>query len=72
MVAVGGIGSVFGVIIGTALLTLMPDLFRFIGDYKLLVYGTLLFAVMRFAPEGLAGLPAMLLAKGGGRTGGDP
>ena len=72
MVAVGGIGSVFGVIIGTALLTLMPDLFRFIGDYKLLVYGTLLFAVMRFAPEGLAGLSAMLLAKGGGRTGGDP
>jgi branched-chain amino acid transport system permease protein len=34
----------------------MPEFFRFISDYKLLVYGTLLFAVMRFAPEGLAGL----------------
>lgn len=56
MVAVGGIGSVFGVIAGTALLTLMPELFRFISDYKLLVYGALLFGVMRFAPDGIAGL----------------
>jgi branched-chain amino acid transport system permease protein len=56
MVAVGGIGSVFGVIVATIILTLMPEFFRFISDYKLLVYGALLFAVMRFAPEGLAGL----------------
>lgn len=56
MVAVGGIGSVFGVIVATVILTLMPEFFRFISDYKLLIYGTLLFAVMRFAPEGLAGL----------------
>ncbi len=65
MVAVGGIGSVYGVIVGTALLTLMPDFFRFISDYKLLVYGAMLFAVMRFAPNGLAGLPAILMAKRG-------
>jgi branched-chain amino acid transport system permease protein len=56
MVAVGGIGSVFGIIASTIILTLMPEFFRFISDYKLLVYGTLLFAVMRFAPGGLAGL----------------
>lgn len=56
MVAVGGIGSVYGVIVGAALLTLMPEFFRFISDYKLFIYGALLFAVMRFAPDGLAGL----------------
>jgi len=61
MVAVGGIGSVFGVICATIVLTLMPEFFRFISDYKLLVYGTMLFAVMRFAPEGLAGLARGLL-----------
>jgi branched-chain amino acid transport system permease protein len=61
MVAVGGIGSVFGVIVATIILTLMPEFFRFISDYKLLVYGTLLFAVMRFAPEGLAGLVRSLI-----------
>ena len=62
MVAVGGIGSVFGVIAATIILTLMPEFFRFISDYKLLVYGTLLFAVMRFAPEGLAGLAKKIIS----------
>jgi branched-chain amino acid transport system permease protein len=69
MVAVGGIGSTFGVIIATAILTLMPEFFRFIGDYKLLVYGILLFSVMRFAPDGLAGIGGLLsrrtVARGG-------
>ena len=56
MVVVGGIGSTVGVVAGAVLLTLMPELFRFINDYKLLVYGGLLLLVMRFSPEGLAGL----------------
>jgi len=56
MVAVGGIGSVFGVVVATVILTLIPEFFRFISDYKLLLYGALLFSVMRFAPEGLAGM----------------
>ena len=72
MVAVGGIGSVYGVIVGTALLTLMPEFFRFISDYKLFVYGALLFSVMRFAPDGLAGLPEMLFNKRVEQTGGRP
>lgn len=63
MVAVGGIGSVFGVIVGTALLTLMPEFFRFVSNYKLFVYGALLFAVMRFAPNGLAGLIGTVFRK---------
>lgn len=56
MVVVGGIGSTLGVVAGAVLLTLMPELFRFINDYKLLVYGALLLLVMRFSPEGLAGI----------------
>jgi len=63
MVAVGGIGSVFGVIVGTALLTLMPEFFRFISDYKLFVYGALLFGVMRFAPDGLAGMVSAMVER---------
>lgn len=72
MVAVGGIGNVFGVVFGTALLTLMPEFFRFISDYKLFVYGALLFAVMRFAPEGLAGLVKRLMKRRGIPSGGVP
>lgn len=58
MVVIGGIGSTWGVVAGAVLLTLMPELFRFINDYKLLVYGGLLLLVMRLSPGGLAGLLA--------------
>jgi branched-chain amino acid transport system permease protein len=56
MAVVGGLGSTLGVALGAVLLTLMPELFRFVNDYKLLVYGALLIGVMRFSPRGLAGL----------------
>lgn len=61
MVAVGGIGSVTGVIFGTALLTLLPEMSTVLSDYKLLFYGALLFAVMRFAPEGIAGIATRVI-----------
>ena len=51
MVVVGGIGSVLGVAVAAAIvLSLLPALFTFIGEYKLLVYGGLLFLMMRFSP----------------------
>ena len=56
MVVVGGVGSIVGVVAAAIVLSLLPLWFQFIGDYKLLFYGGLLFLMMRFAPEGLAGL----------------
>ena len=56
MVIVGGIGSIWGVTIAAALLSVMPQFFQVIDDYKLLVYGLLLFFAMRFLPDGLGGL----------------
>lgn len=61
MVVVGGIGSVVGVTIAAAILSALPAWFQVIGDYKLLVYGGLLFLMMRFAPGGLAGIVADLI-----------
>lgn len=71
MVVVGGIGSPLGVLAAAVLLTLMPELFRFINDVKLLFYGALLLLVMRFSPDGLAGLVRRALNRGagGGRPG---
>ena len=63
MVVIGGNGSVLGVILASALLSVLPQWFQFIGDYKLLLYGSLLFAVMRFSPGGLAGLAKKLFPK---------
>ena len=56
MVVIGGIGSVPGVIVAAILLSMLPQWFQFVDDYKLLLYGGLLFLVMRFSPDGLAGM----------------
>jgi branched-chain amino acid transport system permease protein len=56
MVIVGGIGSIWGVALAAGFLSVMPLWFQFVDDYKLLLYGILLFSTMRFAPEGIAGL----------------
>ena len=56
MVVIGGNGSVWGVTVAAVMLSMLPHWFQFIDNYKLLVYGGLVFAVMRFSPGGLAGL----------------
>ncbi len=56
MVVVGGIGSVWGVALAAAVLSVLPLLVQFIDDYKLLLYSALLFAMMRFSPGGIAAL----------------
>jgi len=63
MVVIGGNGSILGVIVASALLSVLPQWFQFIGDYKLLLYGSLLFVVMRFSPGGLAGLAKYIFPK---------
>lgn len=64
MVVIGGNGSTWGVVVATIILTLLPEAFRFINEYRLLIFGGLLVLVMRFAPGGLAGIVASLTAKG--------
>ena len=60
MVVVGGIGSTAGVLTAAAVLTMLPLQFKFIDDYKLLLYGGLVFLTMRFSPDGLAGIVRVL------------
>lgn len=56
MVAIGGVGSTLGVLVAAIALTLLPEMFRSINDYKLILYGGVLLMVMRFLPGGMAGL----------------
>ena len=63
MVVVGGIGSVWGVAVAAAFLSVMPLLFQFVNDFKILAYGALLFAMMRWAPDGLSGIVTRSMKK---------
>lgn len=53
MVAVGGMASVWGAMIGAALLTLLPEYLRAFHDYDILIYGSILLLIMMFLPQGL-------------------
>ncbi|MFZ5647124.1 MAG: branched-chain amino acid ABC transporter permease [Bacillota bacterium] len=55
MVVIGGMGTIRGAVIGAVILGIMPELFRFVSDYRLLIYGGILALMMRFQPEGLLG-----------------
>jgi len=56
MVVVGGRGNIIGTAIGAVILTLAPEVFRFLGDYRMLMYGVALTAMVIFKPMGLFGM----------------
>jgi branched-chain amino acid transport system permease protein len=53
MVILGGMGNLFGVILGAALIVALPELFREFEQYRLLAFGFMLMALMVFRPQGL-------------------
>lgn len=55
MVVLGGMGSIPGVILGAAILTVLPEMLRIVADYRLLFYGALLVILMIFRPNGIMG-----------------
>ena len=52
-VVFGGIGNIWGVIVGATILGYLPDRIRFISDARLLAFGLVLVIVMNFRPDGL-------------------
>jgi branched-chain amino acid transport system permease protein len=62
MVVFGGIGTRWGPIVGAVFLGVLPEISRPIMEYRILIYGVLLLAMMRFQPGGLLG-PESALSK---------
>ena len=60
MVVFGGIGTRWGPILGAIILGILPEISRPIMEYRTLVYGLLLLAMMRFQPGGLLGAESIL------------
>ncbi|SDX71838.1 amino acid/amide ABC transporter membrane protein 2, HAAT family (TC 3.A.1.4.-) [Collimonas sp. OK242] len=53
MVVTGGMASVFGSIVGAALLTLLPQVLSTFEGWETVVYGVILMLTMIFMPQGL-------------------
>jgi branched-chain amino acid transport system permease protein len=55
MLMVGGVGTIRGAVVGATILSLLPELFRFVQEYRNLIYGGLLVFVMLYQPSGILG-----------------
>ena len=55
MVVLGGLGSVPGAILGAIVLGTLPELMRGFEQYRMLLFGLVLVAMMRLRPQGLLG-----------------
>ncbi|OQX29040.1 MAG: branched-chain amino acid ABC transporter permease [Spirochaeta sp. LUC14_002_19_P3] len=52
-VVLGGTGSIPGVCLGALLVTLIPEYFRALSDYRMLVFGAALVIMSIFRPQGI-------------------
>jgi branched-chain amino acid transport system permease protein len=53
VVVLGGMGSIVGVIVGALILILLPEYLRFLSEYRMLAFGTVLVMMMVFRPGGI-------------------
>ncbi len=79
IVVIGGMGSIPGIVLGAIFIIGLPELFREFAEFRFLMYGIALIAVMHWRPEGLVpsriGRQEMhredqVMEGGGGGTGG--
>lgn len=64
MLIVGGMGSITGPVIGAVFLVVLPEVSRFLAEYRGVVYGLIMIAVILFRPEGIAGVPGVIQTRG--------
>lgn len=58
----GGTRSVFGNLIGTFVVIVLPDLFNRLAEYQLMIFGGLLLFTLYFMPSGISGVIGRILA----------
>jgi len=56
VVVFGGVGTLFGSILGAYGLTFLNEYFYFMMEYRLLIYSLVIIVILRFSPSGLMGL----------------
>ncbi len=55
MLAFGGQGNLIGPVVGAAVLLLIPEIFRFLQEYRMIIYGSILIVMMLVRRQGLLG-----------------
>lgn len=55
MAVIGGLARISGSVVGTFIIILLPEVFRPLQDYRMLITGVIIIVLMVFRPEGLLG-----------------
>jgi branched-chain amino acid transport system permease protein len=55
MVALGGLGTILGPVVGAAAITLLPEMLRVTNELRLIAYGVTLILVVLLLPRGVVG-----------------
>ncbi|HOO62328.1 MAG TPA: branched-chain amino acid ABC transporter permease [Synergistaceae bacterium] len=55
IIVLGGMGTLWGPLVGAIILGFLPELFRPFAEYRLLMYALLLLCMIRYQPSGLLG-----------------
>lgn len=55
MAIVGGMGTLAGPIVGAVVINIITEAFRFLSEYRMVIYALLIIAMMWLRPQGIAG-----------------
>jgi branched-chain amino acid transport system permease protein len=72
MLYLGGIGTIWGPIIGAVLVSMLPEAFRGLKELQDIAYAAVLILILIFFPKGIAALPGMLWRRRESKTEGTP
>jgi branched-chain amino acid transport system permease protein len=57
MVVLGGLGNIYGVLLGALALSVLPEFLRGFEVYRMLIFGAAMILMMLFRPQGILGEP---------------
>lgn len=53
IIVIGGVGNIFGVVVGAAVLIMLPELLREVAEYRMLALGLIMAALIVLRPQGI-------------------
>lgn len=56
IVVLGGLGNLTGALLGAAILIILPELLRDAAEFRMILFGMVLYLTLRYRPQGIAGV----------------
>jgi len=66
-VILGGVNNMFGPVLGAAIMTLLPEYFRVLAEWRPTIFGLVIVIMLLFRPEGLLSFRVITARLGRGR-----